>query len=143
MEFDADRRVVGGAVVKLLESSAYFPGLYPHYRIVAGGVPNWTLKEVYSDRTFFQSLMSPFQAVPHHVRKKLLASLAWLKIRTVQDRIQFTQDGLLFTVIEGAVITMRHFAPNWICCRTHRSHRLPHQGASDRASRKLRSPHTS
>src|ERR1035441_2868096 len=114
MEFDADRRVVGGGVVILLESSAYFPGLYPHDRIVAGGVSNWTLKEVYSDRTFLQPLMVPLQPVANHVRKKLLASPAWLKIGTVQNRTQFTQDGLLFKVIEGAVITMRHFAPNWI-----------------------------
>jgi hypothetical protein len=132
MKFDADRRVVGGRLVILVKSSAYFSRLYPNYRIISGCVPCRTLKEVHPNCAFFESLVVPLQAVVDHVRQKLLAPLAWLENRTVQDRIEFAKDGCFFKFIEGVGIASNLFAPNRINLRTHGTNTLPFESSCDR-----------
>ena len=92
VKLDADRRVVRGRLVILVQPSAYFPGLHPNDRIVPGCIPGRALKEIDSDGAFFPPLVVPFKPVMDYIGQKLFAALAWLKNRTVQDRVQFTKD---------------------------------------------------
>ena len=92
VKFDADCRGIRVGLVILVQPSAYFPGLHPNDRIVPGCIPGRALKEIDSDGAFFQPLVVPFKPVMDYIGQKLFAALAWLKNRTVQDRVQFTKD---------------------------------------------------
>jgi hypothetical protein len=68
----------------------------------------------------------PLKTVVDYVRQKLLATLACLKDRAVQDRVQFAKDRGPFKIIEAAVIAIDFmFMPDVICRQTHGAHRLP------------------
>ena len=135
MEFDTDRRVVGGRLVILVQSSTYFSRLYSNYRIISGCVSDRTLKEVHSYCAFFEALVVPLQAVVDHVRKKLLTALARLKDGAIQDRVQFPKYRGPLHVIEAAAIAVNLIMPNMICCQTHGAHCLPFENIGNQPGR--------
>jgi hypothetical protein len=106
VKFNPDRRVVGDHLVILVQSSAHFSSLYPNHRIIAGCIPDRTLKEVHSYSAFFEPLVIPLKTVMDYVRQKLLATLACLKDRAGQDRVQFAKDLGPFKIIEVAVLAV-------------------------------------
>jgi hypothetical protein len=116
MKFNADCRVVRGRLVILVQSSAYFSSLYPNHRIIAGCIPDRTLKEVHSYSAFFESLVVPLKTVVDYVSQKLLATLACLKDRAGQDRVQFAKDLGPFKIIEVAVFAVDFYMPDLVCC---------------------------
>ena len=85
MKFNADFRAVRVCLVVLVQPSANFAGLYTDHRIVSCGIANRALKQINSYCAFLQSIMVPFQAVADHIGQKLLAALARLKNRAVQN----------------------------------------------------------
>jgi hypothetical protein len=131
VKLDADRRIVGGSLVILVQSSANFSRLNANYRVVSGCVTRGALKKINSYRAFLESFVVPFQPVADYVGKKLLAALARLKNGTVQDRVQFTKDFGSFDLIESAGIAIDSFAPNLLCYQNHGAHQSPFDGCCD------------
>ena len=131
VKLDADRRVVRGRLVILVQPSTHFSGLYANYRIISSCVSCMALKEVDSYCAFFEPLAIPLKTVMNHVRQKLLAALAQVKNGTVQDRIEFAKDRCFFKFIEDAVIAINFFVPTLICCRLQSTHSLLFESSCD------------
>jgi hypothetical protein len=74
--------------------------------------------------------MVSVQAVVDHVGQKLLAPLARLKNRTVQDRIQFVKDRGSLKFIEGAFFAIDSLAPNLMGRQIHATRHLPFKSAA-------------
>ncbi|HVT98867.1 MAG TPA: hypothetical protein VHE33_15285 [Acidobacteriaceae bacterium] len=84
--------LIAGCLIVLIQLAAYFPSLDTHYRIITGGVVRGTVKELYSDRPFFQLVWIPVQLALNHKAQKLTAAVRFVEERTLQYFLQFIED---------------------------------------------------
>jgi hypothetical protein len=67
-------------LVVLLEASADFASLNPHYRVVSCGISGWAQEYVCSDCAFLEALVVAVELAQNHIAKKLAATVRTFEV---------------------------------------------------------------